>query len=134
DRWSLPRPTQGVDQADVYLGTIEDRFAFRPVVGNRLAFQGLDQGGLRLIPDLVASEILAGVEGIAHGKIDRELLEAEATQHEMSERQHTRDLRAELYRTAEDVGVILGEATHAHRAVHGAGALVAIDGAELRPT
>ena len=41
------------------------------------------------------------------------------------------DLVFDLLRGAEDVGVVLGEAADAEQAVHGAGALVAIDVAEF---
>jgi hypothetical protein len=37
----------------------------------------------------------------------------------------------DLFRGAEDVGVVLGEAADAEQSVHGAAAFVAIDGAEF---
>ena len=43
------------------------------------------------------------------------------------------DFLFQLVRPAEDMGIVLGEATHPHQAVQGAGALVAIDRAQFAP-
>ena len=59
------------------------------------------------------------------------LLEAEGLEHGFGEVDAGVDLVFDLVGRAEDVGVVLGEAAHAQQAVHGAGALVAVDVAEL---
>ena len=58
-------------------------------------------------------------------------VEAEGLQDRGHEVQHAQDLRVELVGPAEEVGVVLGEAAHAHQPVQHAGALEAVDGAEL---
>ena len=65
------------------------------------------------------------------GKLDLVLVESVDAQDFEGEVDAADDLVFDLLGSAEDVGVVLGKAAHAQQAVHDAGALVAIDGAEL---
>ena len=78
---------------------------------------------------------LAGVifrmRGIPVGKLDLILVEAESFHHRQGEIDAGFHFAFDLRGHAENVRVVLGEAAHAQQAVQHAGALVAIDGAEL---
>ena len=69
--------------------------------------------------------------GIPNGKLDLELRKAKDLQHSFGKVDAGGDLIFNLLRGAENVGVILGKATHTQQAVHGAAAFIAIDVAEL---
>ena len=70
--------------------------------------------------------------GIPIGKFDFEFVEAEIFHHGESEIDASFDFGFDLLRSAENVGVVLGEAADAQQAVEHAAALVAINGAEFR--
>ena len=64
-------------------------------------------------------------------ELDAVLLEAKGGEHGFGEVEASLDLADDLAGSAEDVSVVLGEAADAEQTVHRAGALVAIDVAEL---
>ena len=68
-----------------------------------------------------------GLAGVPGGEFDFELGEAEGLEDGVGEVDAGDDFVFDLRGGAEDVGVVLGEAAHAEKAVHGAGALVAVD-------
>ena len=72
--------------------------------------------------------------GIPIGEFDFEFFKAEILHDGVSEIDAGFDLGFNLARCAENVGVILGEATDAQEAVEDAAALVAVDGAEFGET
>ena len=71
------------------------------------------------------------VVGVPGGELDFELLEAEGFEDGFGEVDAGDDFVFDLLGGAEDVGVVLGKAADAEQAVHGAGALVAVDVAEF---
>ena len=80
-----------------------------------------------MLPHLEVADVLlrAGGEG------DAVVGEAEGLHQLEGELQNAADLVLDLLGAAEDVGVVLGEAAHAHEAVKDTAALVAVDGAQL---
>ncbi len=85
----------------------------------------------RQLPLIGASGVGLLVVRVPGGKLDLVLVESVDAQHFEREVDAADDFVFDLLGRAEDVGVVLGEAAHAQQAVHDAGALVAIDGAEL---
>ena len=83
------------------------------------------------VPVFVRAGVVGAVVGIPGGELDLELLEAEGLQHRFGKVDAGDDFVFNLAGGAEDVGVVLRKAAHAQQAVHGAGALVAIDVAQL---
>ena len=77
---------------------------------------------------------LALILGIPGGKLDLELCKAEGLQHGFGKVDARGNFIFNLFRRAEDVGVVLRKSAHTQQAVHGAAALVAIDVAQLRQT
>ena len=74
---------------------------------------------------------MGAVVRVPGGELDLEFGEAEGPQHRFGEVDAGDDFIFDLAGRAEDVGVVLGKAAHAQQAVHGAGALVAVDVAQL---
>jgi hypothetical protein len=89
------------------------------------------EGGLGANPVFLLAHELAGLAGVPGGKLDAVFGEAEGLQDGFGEVDAGVHLVFDLVGSAEDVGVVLGEAADAQQAVHGAGALVAVDVAEL---
>ena len=74
---------------------------------------------------------MGAVVRVPRGELDLELREAEGLEHGLGKVDAGGDFALDLRRHAEDVRVVLRKAAHAQQAVHGSGALVAIDVAEL---
>ena len=72
-----------------------------------------------------ADELL--VLGVPGGEFDDEFFESEGFEHGLGEVDAGFYFALDLFGGAEDVSVVLREAAHAEQAVHGAGALVAVD-------
>jgi hypothetical protein len=71
---------------------------------------------------------LGGADGLGGpgGKVGGDRLEAERAQYVQREAQSALDFGFNLFRRAEDVGIVLGEAAHAQQAVEHAGFFIAI--------
>ena len=93
-----------------------------------MRLERLAQGARRRLPAFVAADELVGV---LRRQVERELVEAERPQHRQDEVEQRGDLGRRLFRGAEDVAVVLGEAADAHQAVQRPGSLVAVHRAEL---
>ena len=103
------------------LGSVERAFA-----GIQLGLQssivaGFGESLLDPVPALVGADALLG----ARAELDDDLVESEVGVHVLEKRAESRNLRPDLFRGAEDVGVVLDEAAHAHDAVQRARRLVA---------
>ncbi|GJE70498.1 hypothetical protein CHKEEEPN_2036 [Methylorubrum podarium] len=123
-------------------GVAQHVLEFRPVEG---ALAGIDRGldpprrllldlrqhprhdGFRMVPQGVGADALLG----ARGELHQDLVEAEIGVGREDQVVDLQALGGELVLGAEDVRVVLGEAAHAHQAVHGPRRLVAVDHAEL---
>ncbi len=78
------------------------------------------------------ARVVLGMLWIAGGKLHLISIEAEGLEHGVNELDAAFDLSFQLVAHAEDVRIVLGEAANAQQAVHHAGALEAINGAEFR--
>ena len=126
----LPHAAEHVDQLDVDFGTVEGGFAGNGLERDSLAVEDLDERSFGEVPlSLVPDELL--VFGIPGGELDFEFQKPKRMQDGFGEIDAGFDFGFDLRRHAEDVGVVLGEAANAQQAVHGAGALIAIDVAEF---
>ena len=72
-----------------------------------------------------------GFVRVPRGELDLELLEAEGLEHGFGEVEACDDFALNLPGRAEDVRIVLRKAAHTQQAVHGSGALVAVDVAEF---
>src|ERR1039457_5915799 len=127
----LPEPAENVDQLDVDLRSVEGSFAGDGLVGNSFTSQCALQRIDGQIPILVGAGVGGAVFGIPGGELDFEFVEAEGLEHGRGEVDAGYDFIFNLTRHAEDVRIVLCEAANAQQPMHGAGALVAIDVAEL---
>ena len=84
-----------------------------------------------MIPLVLAADEILAVVRIPGGKLSLILVEAKVLQYVQGEVEATCDLVLDLLRSTEDVSIILGEAADAEQAVHYAGTLVAVHGAQL---
>ena len=109
------------------LGSVESPLPRLQIPGQVLAVQGLLQGVLGLVPELIR----ANAVGRAGGELVENLLEAEVGVDPVQQVDKGRDLGLNLVLGAENMGIVLGEAAHPHQAVQRAGLLVAVTGAEL---
>ena len=83
------------------------------------------------VPVLGGAEVMGAVVRVPRRKLDFEFLEAEGLEHGLGKVDAGDDFAFNLRGHAEDVRIVLREAAHAQQAVHGSGALVAINIAEL---
>ena len=109
-------------------GTVERRVALLDAVRQAVRVERLAQRLGRVVPDLVAADVLVR---ILRRQVEREVVEAEGPQHGQDEVEQAGDLVRHLLAGAEDVAVVLREAADPHQPVQRAGALVAVDRAEL---
>ena len=127
----LPTAADGIADLDVDLGSIEGRFAGDAGVVEAFGFEGLDKAGFGEFPHVVGADVLVGAVFVTDAEVDFEFGETERAEDEAGDIEGGSDFVGELIGTAEDVGVVLGESANAEGAVEDAGALKAIDGAQL---
>ena len=131
DGGGLVYTTKAVQHLNINLGTIE-RSVTRvdlPVASTDELVQGLAEVLLGLIPQLDFSHGLLGTSGQL--QLEGHTEDAVDMAHEV---QHTTDLLLDLVRAAEDVGVILLEATHTGETVESARKLVTVENTEVSQT
>ncbi len=134
DGRELPETAEDVDELEVDFGAIEGGFAFDGFVGDAFAGEGALERADGDVPVFVGAGVGFAVSGVPGGELDLELGEAEGLEDGFGEVDAGDDLVFDLTGGAEDVGVVLGKAADAEEAVHGAGALVAVDVAEFGET
>src|ERR1035437_10225759 len=127
----LPLAADGVHQLDVDLGPVEGGFIGDRFGGDLQLVAGALQGAFGHRPLLGRAVIFAAGAAIPGGKLRVVLLEAVRGQGIDGELEAVHHFVFNLVRSAEDVGVVLREAADAEESVEHAGALVAVDGAEL---
>ena len=129
DGAALPMAAEGVDQGELQLRAVERALALGHRVGQPGLGAGVAERGLGAVP----GRIIADALGRAVGELDDDAVLAEAEVgidllEQGAERGH---LAGDLRLAAEDVGVVLDEAAHAHDAVQRARDLIARARAEL---
>ncbi len=129
DSAQLPHTIEAVTQRELDLGPVEGTFARLQLEIQILVFQAALQRRFGFVPDRVRADTLfrPGRE------LDQHLVEAEVPVHRVQEVDERADLGPDLGFGTEDMGIVLGEAAHAHQAMHDPGALVAIDRSQLGP-
>ncbi|MNS68507.1 hypothetical protein D3C72_1017910 [compost metagenome] len=127
DRAAGPFAADGVLDDEVQLGRVEGAVA----LGDHHIDPGVAGGfghlGLGLVPELVRTGAHLGTGG----QVDIGRLHAEVGVDRLGQLDELGRLVDDLVFAAEDVGVVLGEAAHAHQAVQRTGRLIAVAGAEL---
>jgi len=131
DGGKLPEAAEDVDEFEVDFGAVEGGFSLDGLEGNALAVEGALQGADGDEPVFVAAGVGLAIGRVPGGELDLELGEAEGAENGFGEVDAGDDFVFDLAGGAEDVGVVLGKAADAQQAVHGAGALVAVDVAEF---
>ena len=127
----LPLAADGVHQLHVDLGPVERGFIGHHFGLDLQLVAGALQGAFGHLPLLGRAVVLAAGAAIPGGKLGVVLLEAVGGQRIDGELQAVHHFVFDLLRRAEDVRVVLREAAHAEQSVQHAGALVAVDRAEL---
>ena len=127
DRGALPVAAQRVLDLDVDFWAIESAPAGVDFVGQATGDQGLAQRLGGVVPRVRFADVLVGTSG----QHDVVFLEPEGTHDLESQVEHIAHLIRDLIWEAEDVRVVLGEATDPHESVQHAAALVSIYRAQL---
>ena len=127
----LPEAAEDVDEFDVDFGAVEGGFAGDGFVGDAFRLEHGVERANGQVPIFVGAGVMGAVVGIPGGELDLEFIEAEGVEHDLGKVDAGGDLALDLRRHAEDVGIVLSKAADAKQAVHGAGALIAVDVAEL---
>src|ERR1035437_5950382 len=127
----LPLAADGVHQLDVDLGTVEGGFIGDRFGGDLQLIAGALQGAFGHRPLLGRAVVFAALAAVPGGKFGVVLFEAVRGQDIEGELEAIHYFVFNLVRGAEDVRVVLREAADAEEYVEHAGALVAVDGAEL---
>ena len=113
DSSHLPLSAHGIADVEINLGSVEGPPALVHLIGQALGPDGPAQRFRGLIPPLRFAHRLFR----PCGKVNLNVLKAKIRPHLEAESQHLQDLPLDLLRCAEDVGVVLGEAPHAHKPV-----------------
>src|SRR5271169_2888681 len=127
----LPEAADGVHKLDVDLGAVEGGFAGDDLVLDVAALERVLERTLGQLPLIGPPGVGLLVVRVPGGKLNLVFVESVNAKDFEGEVDAADDFVFDLLGSAEDVGVVLGKAAHAQQAVHDAGALVAIDGAEL---
>src|SRR5574344_10397 len=124
---ALPVTAERILEREFELRAVEGAFARVQDVVEPGELGRFGEGCFGLVPDFIGSHALRG----AGGELDLHVVESEIAVDFLDEGAEVRDFRGDLVFGAEDVGVVLDEAAHAHKAVHGAGRFVAVALAEF---
>ncbi len=130
-RTELPEAAEGVDELDVDFGAVERGFAGNGGELDALAVERVLKSADGECPVFIGACVVGTVVRIPGRQLDLELVKAESFVDGFSEVDAGYDFIFNLGGSAENVRVVLREAADAQQAVHGAGALVAIDVAEF---
>src|SRR5262249_50676787 len=131
-RRELPRPSDSVDQLDVDFRAVESGLACDGLVRNIHALHRLGKGRGGAMPILGLTGVILRMRGIPIGKFDLKFVEAKIFHDGVRKVDASLDFGFDLRRHAEDVRVVLREASNAHQSVQYAAAFIAINGAEFR--
>src|SRR5690606_24280369 len=129
-RAALPVAPQAVAQGELDLRPVEGTLARLIFPGQPGLVQRLGQRTLGAIPQLIGTYALGGASRELHGDIG----EAEVRVDLQGQPDEVGRFLLHLILGAEDVRIVLHEATHAHDAVQRTGRLVAVTGTELGQT
>ena len=127
----LPQAADGIDQLHIDLGAVERRFIRNDGGVDAEAVAGLAQRAFGQFPLIGLAVVFAAGAAIPGGNLGFVFVEAESLQGVDGEIEAVHDFVFDLFRRAEDVRVVLSKAAHAQQAMHGAGALIAVNGAEF---
>src|SRR6185503_16881812 len=127
----LPVAADRVLDPDVDLRTVEHRLAFYARVRNVPRVQRIDEGGFRIVPVFVGTEIVHVWIVAADRELDLDVFEAENFVDVESKIDTSEDLAAYLLGRAEDMRIVLRKPAHARQSVQRAGEFSAVTRAEL---
>ncbi len=122
DGTALPITAEGILQGEFKLRAIEGAFARVQDVVEAGELRRFGEGGFSLVPDFVGTHALFR----AGGELHHDGIETEVVVDFLHEGAEVGDFACNLVFGTEDVGVVLNEAAHAHKAVHGAGRFVTV--------
>ena len=134
DRTELPAAAKGVLDHEVQLRPVEGGFAVLDLGGKALLSTSLDDSLLGALPVLFATDVLLAVHLIAQGDLSLEVLEVQRLEDDEDDIHHLAELLLDLVGAAEEVRVVLREATYTRQPVELTALLVAIDRTELSQT
>ena len=129
DRGGLPFASDRILYLEVDLRSVECAAAFVHFIGEAAFFNRVDQRFLRLFPACGIADRLfrTGRE------IRLDLLELESFPDVETETEHFFDFGFDLFRSADDMGVVLRESADAHQTVQHTALFITVNGAEFRP-
>mmetsp|Transcript_5067 Transcript_5067/g.9371 ORF Transcript_5067/g.9371 Transcript_5067/m.9371 type:complete len:558 (-) Transcript_5067:471-2144(-) len=126
---ALELAAQGVVDSDVDFGPVEGAIPGIERPGPSGALEGVFQGRFGPVPELEFAQIAFGAGGQGHG-----VFETEDVVHLAEQLEEAGDLLHDLVGAAEDVGVVLLEATDASESLESAAELVAVEDAKVGET
>src|SRR5579883_288570 len=126
----LPFSANAIAHHEIGFGTVECRFALLGGVIHAARLDEGKQGLLGLLPVLCLANVLVALR-IAQTDTDAVIVQPQAFEYEQDKIEIGTELRLDLLRGDEQIGVILSEAAHAGHAGQFAGLLEAINSAEL---
>ena len=129
DGTGLPFTAKSVLDLQVDLRAVEGAAAFIHFAIDAFRLDGVLKGVHGLRPHVVVADGFRG----ARRQISLHILESEALPHIHAEAEDFADFVFDLFRRADDVGIVLREAADAHQAVQHAGLLIAVNRAKLGP-
>ena len=134
DGTQLPATAEGILDHKVELWPVEGCFAVLNLRRKTLFGTRLDDGLLGTLPVLFATDILIALDLVTKGDLSFEALEVQRLEDDEDDIHHLAELFLDLVGTAEEVGIVLREATHTRQTVELTALLVAIDRTELSQT
>ena len=127
NRRQLPLAAQRVEHDEVDLRSVERAVSGVDFVADLVGLQRAGERGLGPVPGIVVAQALVG----PRGEIETDLLEAEGAVHLVDHPQDRPDFAFDLFRRAEDVGVVLRERPDARQAGQHARTLEAVQAGEV---
>src|SRR5467141_176084 len=131
DGGELPGTADGVDELDVDFRAVKSAFALNRLVRDIEPLQGVGQDGGGAAPVFGLALVIFRMRSVPIGELDLKFVEAKVFHYREGEIDAGFHFFFNLRGSAENVRVVLGEASNAEKAVQDSATLVAIDGAEF---
>ena len=131
DSPELPLSTDAIPDDEIGLRAIESGLSGGFVVRQLHLVEHRADVGLGFLPGLAGRALVLGVVGVAPGETEPIIGQAQTPEDELGQLHRVAKFLADLVRGAEQVGIVLGEASNTSQARELARLLVAIDGAKL---
>ena len=112
NRTQLPTTTDSVFHHKVKFRTIESCFSILNLSRQSFFRTSLDNSLFSLLPVIIATDVFFTVHFVTQGYLCFKILEIHRTEHDRYDIHHTKEFIFHLFRTAEDMRIILCKATY----------------------